>query len=84
MVRHRIFRPLVVIALLTGCATSTEIRGPGGEISHLVDCSGAAIPLASTEVVEIRAGRRRAAATATSLAEARRRVAGEAVIGFGG
>jgi hypothetical protein len=35
-------------------------------------------------VVEIRDGRRRAAATATSLAEARRRVAGEAVIGFGG
>ena len=37
--------------------------------------------LASSVVVEIRDGRRRAAATATSLAEARRRVAGEAVIG---
>lgn len=37
--------------------------------------------LASSLVVEIGDGRRRAAATATSLAEARRRVAGEAVIG---
>jgi hypothetical protein len=40
--------------------------------------------LASLLVVEIRDGRRCAAATATSLAEARRRDAGEAVIGFGG
>jgi hypothetical protein len=37
--------------------------------------------LASSLVVEIRDGRRRAAATATSLAEVRRRYAGEAVIG---
>ena len=37
--------------------------------------------LASSLVVEIRDGRRRAAATATSLAEARRRVAGEVAIG---
>ena len=37
--------------------------------------------LASSVVVEIRDGRRRAAATATSLAAARRRYAGEAVIG---
>jgi hypothetical protein len=37
--------------------------------------------LASSLVVEIHDGRRRAAATATSLAEARRRVGGEAVIG---
>ena len=40
--------------------------------------------LASTLVVENLDGRRRAAATATSLAEACRRVAGEAVIGFAG
>jgi hypothetical protein len=38
----------------------------------------------SSLVVEIRAGRRRAAATTTSLAEARRRDAGEAAIGFRG
>ena len=37
--------------------------------------------LASLQVVEIRDGRRRAAATATSLAEARRRAAREAIIG---
>ena len=37
--------------------------------------------LASTVVVENRGGRRRAGATATSLAEARRRVAGEVAIG---
>jgi hypothetical protein len=37
--------------------------------------------LASSVVVEFRDGRRRAAATTTSLAKARRRVAGEAVIG---
>ena len=42
---------------------------------------GAWYRLASSLVVEIRDGRRRAAAAATSLAEARRRVAGEAVIG---
>ena len=35
----------------------------------------------STEVVEIRGARRRAGATATSLAQARRRLAGEVVIG---
>jgi hypothetical protein len=40
--------------------------------------------VASSLVVEIRDGRRRAAATATSLAEARRRDAGAAVIGVGG
>ena len=37
--------------------------------------------LASSVVVEIRDGRGRAAATAKSLAEARPRVTGEAVIG---
>jgi hypothetical protein len=37
--------------------------------------------LTSTEVVEIRGARRRAGATPTSLAQARRRLAGEVVIG---
>jgi hypothetical protein len=37
--------------------------------------------LTSTEVVEIRGARRRAGATATSPAQARRRLAGEVVIG---
>ena len=37
--------------------------------------------LASALVVEIRDGRRRAAATVTSLAEARRRVAAQVAIG---
>jgi hypothetical protein len=37
--------------------------------------------LTSTEVVEIRGARRRAGATAKSLAQARRRLAGEVVIG---
>ena len=40
--------------------------------------------LASSQVVEIQDGRRLAAATVTSLAEACRRVAGAAVIGFDG
>ena len=40
--------------------------------------------LASALVVEIRDGRRRAAATVTSLAEARCRVASEVVIGLVG
>jgi hypothetical protein len=40
--------------------------------------------LASSQVVEIQDGRRLAAATATGLAEGRRRVAGAAVIGFDG
>ena len=39
------------------------------------------VGLASSVVVEIRDGRGRAAATAKSLAEARPRVTGEAVIG---
>jgi hypothetical protein len=40
--------------------------------------------LASSQVVEIQDGRRLAVATATSLAEACRRVVGAAVIGFDG
>lgn len=45
MMRHRTIWLLALAAALAGCATSTEIRGPGGQVSHLIDCSGAAVPL---------------------------------------
>ena len=32
----------MLIALVTGCASSTEIRGPQGQVRHQIECSGAA------------------------------------------
>lgn len=31
--------------ILAGCATSTEIRGPNGQIAHLIECPGAALTM---------------------------------------
>jgi hypothetical protein len=30
---------------LCGCASSTEIRGPGGQVAHLIECPGAAVSM---------------------------------------
>lgn len=36
---------LILVALLAGCASSTEIKGPGGQVAHLIECPGSAVPM---------------------------------------
>ena len=33
---------LMLLPFLAGCASSTEIRGPQGQVQHLIECPGSA------------------------------------------
>jgi hypothetical protein len=36
---------LLTPLLLVGCATATEIRGPQGQVMHLIECPGLALSM---------------------------------------